>query len=150
MDRIDIGLLAALEQDGRQSFAALADNAGLSKTSCWSRVQALEEAGAIRRYRAMIDPLALGLKLTAYVHVMIDFSKRDAFEAAVLRNPAIVECSTTAGDADYVLKIMCRDVDRLDELLRHNISLLPGLQRSSTTICLKPIKQDGSLLEAAV
>ena len=141
-----MGLAAALEEDGRQSFTALAEKCGLAKTSCWSRVQGLEEAGIIRGYRASLDPVALGLRITAYVHVMIDFAQRDAFEAAVLKNPSVVECSTMAGDADYLLKILCSDVERLDDLLRYNLSLLPGLQRSTTTICLKTIKRDGSLI----
>ena len=149
IDRVDMGLLAALEADARLSFAALAERSGLSKTSCWSRVQGLEEAGIIRRYAAMLDAAALGLRLTAYVHVMIDSGQRDAFEAAVLENPAIVECSTMAGDADYLLKILCSDVERLDDLLRYSLSLLPGLQRSTTNICLKTIKCHGSLVEAA-
>lgn len=141
-----MSLLAALEADGRQSFAALAERSGLSKTSCWSRVQGLEEAGIIRGYTASLDAATLGLRLTAYVHVMIDFAQRDAFEAAVLDSPSIVECSTMAGDADYLLKILCSDVERLDDLLRYSLSLLPGLQRSTTIICLKTIKQEGSLV----
>jgi Lrp/AsnC family leucine-responsive transcriptional regulator len=148
MDRVDLGLLAALEKNGRQSFATLADLSGMSKTSVWSRVQTLEETGVIRNYRAAIDPAALGLRLTAYVNIMIDFSKRDAFEKSVIANPAIVECFTTAGEADYIIRIICRDVSQLDGLLRYNISLLPGVQRSTTMMCLKSIKQDASIVDA--
>jgi Lrp/AsnC family leucine-responsive transcriptional regulator len=149
MDKVDLGLLAALEENGRQSFATLAERARLSKTSAWSRVQSLEESGAIQRYKASLDPLALGLRLTAHVHIMIDFAKRDAFEKAVLANPVITDCFTMAGEADYLLKIVCADVSQLDELLRHNISMLPGVQRSTTMIAMKAIKQDASLVAAA-
>jgi Lrp/AsnC family transcriptional regulator, leucine-responsive regulatory protein len=148
MNRVDLGLLAALEKDGRASFAALGESAGLSKTACWSRVQALEDRGVIRGYSAQLDAAALGLALTAYVSVMIDFAQRDAFESAVLENPTVVECATIAGEGDYLLKIVCADVGQLDELLRYGISLLPGVQRSSTTISLKTIKRAGSLVEA--
>lgn len=149
MDRVDLGLLASLEKDGRQSFATLAERAGMSKTSAWSRVQSLEETGVIKHYKASIEPAALGLSLMAYVHIMIDFSKRDAFEKATIANPAIIDCFTTAGQGDYLLKIFCKDVSQLDALLRHNISLLPGLQRSTTIMCLKSIKEDSSLVDAS-
>lgn len=147
MDRVDLGLLAALEKNGRQSFATLAELSGMSKTSVWSRVQTLEETGVIRNYRAVIDPALIGLKLTAYVNIMIDFSKRDSFEKSVMSNPAVVECFTTAGEADYIMRIICRDVSQLDNILRYNISLMPGVQRSTTIMCLKSIKQDASLVD---
>ena len=149
MDQIDHAILAALEQDGRRSFANLADAVGLSKTPCWTRVQALEEAGVIRGYTADVDPRALGLGVLALVEVMIDFSRRSEFEQAVLETPSIMECYTTAGEADYVLKLACRDVDDLDDLLRFGISLMPGLQRSTTMICLKSVKHRGSASAAA-
>ena len=150
MDVIDSRILAALEADGRASFAELADSVGLSKTPCWNRVQSLEEAHVITGYRAIISPAALGLGVHAYVQVMINSEMRVAFEEAVISNPSILECHTTAGDADYVLKIICRDVHDLDHLLRFELTTLPGVQRSSTTVCLKTVKQLGSVTAAAV
>ena len=149
MDQLDLAILAALEKDGRQSFASLAEATGLSKTPCWTRVQALEEAGVIRGYAADVDPRALGLGVLALVEVMIDFSRRAEFEQAVLDDPSIMECYTTAGEADYVLKLVCRDVDDLDDLLRFGISLMPGLQRSTTMICLKSVKHRSPISAAA-
>jgi Lrp/AsnC family leucine-responsive transcriptional regulator len=112
------------------------------------RVQELEKT-AIRGYHADIDPRVLGLGVQAFVQVMIDFTRRAQFEAAVLENPSILECYTTAGEADYVLKIICRDVDDLDDLLRFNLSLLPGLQRSTTIIRLKAVKHARGVAGAA-
>jgi len=148
MDQLDVAIIASLESVGRQSFASMADSVGLSKTPCWTRVQTLETAGVIRGYVADVDARALGLGVFAFVQVMIDFSRRAAFEEAVLQNPAILECYTTAGEADYMLKLVCRDVDDLDELLRFSISLMPGLQRSTTMICLKAVKHRAPLSTA--
>jgi len=72
LDALDHKIIAALEADARISFAALADLAGLSKTPCWKRVKALEEAGVIRGYRALLDPARLGFGLEAFVQVSID------------------------------------------------------------------------------
>src|ERR1700761_4548650 len=98
VDKVDLQLLVELERDGRQSYATLAERAGLSKTPCWSRVQNLEKSGAIRSYRAIVDPEALGLKVTAYVQVVIAAGKRDEFEREVIANPAIIECTSMAGE----------------------------------------------------
>lgn len=149
MDRIDGLILEALERDGRQSFGAVAERAGVSKTACWSRVHALEQAGTIMGYRAVIDPDALGLKLTAFIGVTIEFGAREAFERAVAAHPAILECYTTAGASDYLLQVITGDVERLDGLLREELCRLPGVQRSDTTVCLKRIKGNGAIARAA-
>ncbi|MGA2777111.1 MAG: Lrp/AsnC family transcriptional regulator [Steroidobacteraceae bacterium] len=149
MDKIDRAILVELEEHGRVPFGEIAERVALSKTPCWTRVQKLTETGAIKGYRAVIDPNAIGLKLTAYVHVQIEFGCRTAFEGAVLAHPAIIECYTTAGHDDYLLQVMTGDVDRLDGLLREELSRLPGVQRFSTTICLKRIKGNGPITRAA-
>jgi Lrp/AsnC family leucine-responsive transcriptional regulator len=112
-------------------------------------VQTLEREGTIQGYRAVIDPAAVGLKLTAFVEVTIEFGSHEAFERAVEEHPAIIECYTTAGEADYLLQIMTGDVERLDSLLREELCRLPGVQRSATTICLKRIKHNGLITRAA-
>jgi len=149
MDRIDRKLLAELERDARQPFAVLGETVGLSKTPCWSRVQELERSGAITGYHAALSPAALGLLMTAYVEVVIEAPRRAEFEAAVVKSPVVVECRTMAGAADYLIKLHCRDAEQLDTILRHDLTVLPGVQHTKTTICLKAVKTDGSLAEAA-
>ncbi len=149
MDKIDWAILEHLEANGRESFGAIAERVSLSKTPCWTRVQTLEKEGAIKGYRAVIDPYAVGLKLTAFVEVTIEFGSRVAFERAVGEHPAIIECYTTAGEADYLLQVMTSDVERLDALLREELCRLPGVQRSATTVCLKRIKDNGPVTRAA-
>ena len=140
MDKLDWKILAELEGDARLSFADLSDRVGLSKSPCWSRVRELEAKGVIQGFNARIDPTALGLAVQCYVAVMIRFDCHAEFEAAAITHPAIIECHTTAGDSDYLLRIFARSVEHLDELLRHELSKLPGVHRLSTTVCLKTIK----------
>ncbi|KTE18830.1 AsnC family transcriptional regulator [Sphingopyxis sp. H050] len=149
MDRLDWKIVDALEQDGRQSFAELGETVGLSKSPCWTRVRSLEEKGVIRGYAAQLDPAALGLAVQSFVEVRIGLDAHTDFEAAVMAHPAVVECHTTAGDSDYMLKIFARSVDHLDELLRYDLSKLPGVHRLATVVCLKTIKQQGRLAEWA-
>jgi Lrp/AsnC family leucine-responsive transcriptional regulator len=147
-DDTDLAILQALEQDGRLSFSDLAEKVGLSKTPCWQRVQALERRGLIRGYRAVVDPAALGVGLNAFIQVTIDLGQHEAFEAAAIAHPAVIQCHTTAGEGDYLVHVVTSDVGALDELLRRQIRQLPGVVRLSTTVCLKTIKE-GALLTRA-
>lgn len=149
LDRFDLAILAELEADGRIGYNALSERIGLSKTPSWERVQRLEERGVISGYHAAIDPAAVGLDLVAFCDVTVDFLHHRDFEQAVLDHPAILECYSTAGRGDYVLKVICRDVAHLDTILREQISGLPGVVRSSTTIGLKAIKQKRGLMDFA-
>lgn len=149
MDRIDWKILQELEIEGRISYADLADNVGLSKSPCWARVRQKEAEGVIQGYTVRLDPAALGLTVQSYVRVMIQLGAHNDFEAAVMAHPAIFECHTTAGSGDYMLRIYARSVAHLDDLLRYELSKLPGVDRLDSTICLKTIKQHGPLAKWA-
>lgn len=149
MDRSDWRIVSELEQDGRLSYAELGDKVGLSKSPVWSRVQHLEERGIIRGYSAQLDHAALGLTVQCFVNVKIRLDAHDDFETAVMNHPAVIECHTTAGDSDYLLRIFARSVDQLDDLLRYQLSQLPGVQGLATLVCLKTIKQHGPIAEWA-
>jgi Lrp/AsnC family leucine-responsive transcriptional regulator len=148
MDKFDLAILRALESDARQSFADLAGQVGMSKTPCWNRVQALEASGAIAGYRAMVEPEAVGLTLDAFLQVSVSFADHAAFEAAACDHPSVLACYTTAGDADYLLHVMARDVAHLDGLLRGQLRRLPGVERFNTTIGMKRIKRAGAVMAA--
>src|SRR3546814_13559028 len=143
MDRLDWKIIAALEEDGRRSFAELGEAVGLAKSPCWSRVRGLEGSGVIRGYTARLDPFALGLAVQSFVEVRISLDAHADFEAAVMAHPAVVECHTTAGVSDSTLKIFARSVDHLDELLRHDLSKPTGVNRHATVYGLKTIKLHG-------
>jgi len=149
MDKIDWKILAELEENGRLSFAELGDKVALSKSPCWSRVRDLEQSGAIAGYGALIDPNAVGLTVHCLVSVRIRFDMHDAFEQAVIDHPAVMECYTTAGDSDYVLRVHARSVEHLDDLLRHKLAKLPGVHRLTSTLFLKAIKARSSVAKWA-
>jgi Lrp/AsnC family leucine-responsive transcriptional regulator len=145
MDRIDLSILQALEADGRLSYADLGERVGLSKSPCWKRVQALEQAGMIQGYRAVLDPAALGLETTAFIQVTVAFDQHDAFEAAVTRHPRILSAHATVGEADYLLHVLAPGMPALDEFLRQELWRLPGVQRFVTTIAMRTIKPAGAI-----
>lgn len=147
LDAKDEAILRLLEKDGRLSFNGLAQEIGLSKTPSWSRVNALEREKIITAYRAEIDPARLGLELHAFVQVTITAARHTDFEAAVVRHGSILECYTTAGQGDYLLHVLVPGIGALDDLLRREISRMPGVQRATTTVGMKTIKHRGLIMD---
>lgn len=145
MDKTDREIVRLLEDDARISFAALGAKVGLSKTPCWQRVRQLEQQGVIRGYRTEVDAESLGLKVHAFVHVTINAARHAEFEAAAASHPSVLQCFTTAGQADYLMHVLVGEIAQLDELLRLEIRRMPGVQRLETTVCMKTIKPRGPL-----
>lgn len=148
LDALDRKIIGALEADARISFAALAYHVGLSKTPCWKRVKALEDAGIIRGYAARLDPAKLGFGIEAFIQVSIDFEVSEEFEAAVRRHPLIWRCHATTGEADYLLHIVAVDMAALDRMLREELSRLPGVRRTITSMAMREIKGEISFAAA--
>jgi Lrp/AsnC family leucine-responsive transcriptional regulator len=148
LDRIDQKIIRLLEENSRLSFADLAEQVGLSKTPCWKRVKALEDAGVIRGYGLAVDAAKLGFGLEAFVHVAIAPESYAAFEAAVMRHPLIRRCHATTGEHDYLLQIIAVDMTELDVLLREEINRLPGVRRTVTSMTTREIKTASRLADA--
>lgn len=131
LDSIDTRILHALERDGRQTNAALAERVGLSASACLRRVQALERAGIISGYRARIDRAKLGLSFTAYVTVGLSSHTRAAqteFETAMASAPEVIECHNITGTVEYLLRI---EVEDLAAYKRFHADILGGLPQVS-------------------
>jgi Lrp/AsnC family leucine-responsive transcriptional regulator len=154
LDRYDRQILRQLQDDGRLSNQELADRIGLSPSPCLRRVRALEEAGIIAGYRAMVDAKALGLSLMALIHISMDQhtpERFEGFEAAVRDIHEIMECLLITGQsADYQLKTVVRDMDAFQELLLNRITRIPGVTGVHSSFVLRrvvdktalPIKDD--------
>ena len=145
MNAHDLHILRLLESDGRMSFSELANQVGMSKTPCWNKVKELQKQGVIQGYKAIINPLAVGLEIVAIVHVVVRFDESSAFEEAIHLHRNIVSCEAVTGDFDYVLKVFAPNIAELDQLLRKEISRIPGVARFSTAIATRTIKSDAPL-----
>lgn len=143
IDRYDREILRVLQEDGRISNQDLADRIGLSPSPCLRRVRALEEAGIIAGYRALLDARKLGLTLMALIHISMDRhtpERFENFEAEIRAIPEIVECLLITGqDADYQLKAVVRDMDAYQDLLLNRITRIPGVTGVHSSFVLRRV-----------
>lgn len=149
MDRFDQAILAALGEDGRMSIADLARRIGLSKTPTQARLRRLEAEGIITGYRALIDPIRLGLDHVAFVEVKLTDTREAAlakFNAALARVPEIEQAHLMASHFDYLLKVRTRSMSAYRAVLGEKISALPHVASTSTYVAMQAVIEDSAVL----
>ncbi|MFC4669630.1 Lrp/AsnC family transcriptional regulator [Seohaeicola nanhaiensis] len=148
LDRFDRLILAVIASDGRISVADLARRIGLSKSPTQARLRRLESEGVIQGYRALIDPIRLGLDHVAFVEVRLSDTREaalSAFNAAVTRIGEIEQVHLIAGNFDYLMKIRTRSMSEYRAVLAEKISTLPHVASTSTYVAMQAVKEDGPL-----
>ena len=143
LDDFDRRILRELQRDARQTVADLAAKIGLSTTPCWRRIKRLEEAGVILPARAIVDPKAVGLYETIYVWIALERQAKDAregFKRRIADIPEIVEAHYTAGNWDFVLKVVVPNTAAYDALLRTTLYGIEGVEKVTSHIVLEPVK----------
>ena len=144
LDDYDQKILDAVSVDGRLSVTDLSKQVGLSKTPCHMRLKRLEEEGYILGYRAIVDPVKLGLDHIAFVEVKLaDTSARalERFNKAARKLPAVEQCHMIAGGFDYLVKVRTRNMTEYRKLLGEAISRLPHVAQTSTYISMEAVKE---------
>ena len=143
LDRYDRQILEVLQRDGRINNQDLAERIGLSPSPCLRRVRAMEEAGLILDYRAVLDARKLGLSLMALIHISMDVHTPERFanfEAQVAVLPEVLECLLITGqDADYQLKVMVRDMDHYQLLLLNQLTRIEGVTGVHSSFVLRRV-----------
>jgi Lrp/AsnC family leucine-responsive transcriptional regulator len=145
LDRMDRAILAVLAVDGRITIAALARRVGLSKSPCQTRLRRLEAAGVIRGYRALLDPIRLGLDHVAFVEVKLSDTREaalEAFNTAVRALPEVEQCHMIAGGFDYLLKVRTPDIGAYRRVLGERISALPHVAQTATHVAMEAVKEE--------
>ena len=142
MDAVDRKILAELQADGRLTVTELAQRVSLSIAPCHRRLRELERGGAIRGYRAVIDPAAIGLGFEVLVQVTMD--REDAatigrFESSLADVPEVHHAERLFGDPDYLIRVATADLAAYQVLRDEKLATLPGVQRLSSTIVMKRI-----------
>jgi DNA-binding Lrp family transcriptional regulator len=144
MDAIDRDILRSLQENGRMTNLELARAVGLSPTPTLRRVRELERSGAIRGYRAIVDPEAVERAFQVLVWVDLVQGTREtieAFEQALLEIPDVVEAQRLFGEPDYLLRVAVRDSTEYEQLYTNRLAALPGVRKARSQIAMKTIRQ---------
>ena len=143
LDATDWRILRELQADGRLTNVALAAKVGLSPPPCLRRVQALEQAGFIGGYHARLDGRLVGFEVTAFAMVTLRAqgeAELRAFENQLLKWPLVREAHMMAGDADYILKCVARDLPGFQEFILRELTAQPNVASVKTTVVLRAAK----------
>lgn len=143
LDEFDRKILRALQHNGDYSMNELGDLVGLSHTPCWRRIKRLESEGYIRSKVTLLDANKLNLSVTVHAYITIkshDEDSLNAFESAVMDIKEVVECYSTTGDKDYLLRIIVSSVSEYEQLLKQKLVHLPNVASVNSTFALKQVK----------
>ncbi|MCP8937063.1 Lrp/AsnC family transcriptional regulator [Alsobacter sp. SYSU M60028] len=144
LDDIDLQIIRELQADGRMTNVELARRVGMSAPPCLRRVRALEEAGIITGYRALVDEKALGLEIVffAFVHLSSQAEADLAtFREQIRQWKAVRECWTLSGDIDFILKGVAPDL-RAFQALVGELTALPNVRTIRTAVALEKVKDE--------
>ncbi len=148
LDAIDRHILYILQSNGRMTNTALAEAVGLTATPMLQRIKKLEQRGVITRYAAIVDPAAIGRSTMAFVHVKLAAHKlatHEIFLATVSGMPEVLECHHIAGEDDFLLKVVVRDIREYEYFLLHRITRIPDIDRVKTTFVLSTSKNETAI-----
>jgi Lrp/AsnC family transcriptional regulator len=144
LDRVDYRILDLVQREGSLPVAEVAARTGLSTTTCWRRLQHLEQSGVIRGRVAVLDRAALGLDVTIFAHVKLSSQGRDAigaFAEAIRERPEVLDCYTTMGEWDFMLRIVTRDIKAYEAFYLDHLSKLPNVQSINSSVTVTVIKE---------
>ena len=144
MDDIDSKIIKELQQDGRLSNQALSERVGLSPSPCLKRLKALENTGYIKGYTALIDEKLYGLPVTVFLRVKLGNHAEDAiknFEKQILLIDEVQDCFLITGDADYLLRVIVRDLDHYENLIRQRLQRIPAISAIDSSVAFGKVKQ---------
>tara|TARA_R110001592_G_scaffold350408_2_gene646531 strand:- start:796 stop:1221 length:426 start_codon:yes stop_codon:yes gene_type:complete len=132
-----------MQANARISNLELADSVGLSPTPCSRRVKRLEESGIIDKHVTLLKPSALGLNLTAMIGISMDRhtpERFDNFQTAVSALPEVLECLIVTGQsADFLLKVIVRDMQHYEQFLLGHITKLEGVTGVHSSFVLREV-----------
>lgn len=142
LDRIDRAILHELQIDARHTNTALAGRINLSESACLRRVRQLEQSGILRACVGLVDQTAVGYPDNVFVQISLTSQQqRDltAFEQAVKKLPAVMECYLMSGEADYLLRVIVADARDYERIHSESLTQLPGVARVHSSFSLRTV-----------
>lgn len=145
LDKIDLKILRLLQENSKITNLELSKKIGLSPAPTLERVKKLEQNKIILSYHAKVDMRSIGLNVRTFVLVSLAWQKENAMENFVKKIseiPEVTECYVITGDADFLLKIVCSDLDTYEQLLFKRFSQIDEVERLKTLMTLSKVKKE--------
>jgi len=148
LDKIDLHILKTLQDSSKITNLELSKRIGLSPAPTLERVKKLEQNGIIQSYHAQVNPEAIGLMVKTFVLVSLDWRKpqaRESFLSQVENIEEITECYIITGEADFLIKIVCKDIPTYERLLFKTLQQIDEIERLKTLMTLSTVKDSKRL-----
>ncbi|RWA51868.1 ArsR family transcriptional regulator [Cupriavidus sp. UYMSc13B] len=148
LDTTDLRILDELQQNSALTNVELARRVHLSPSPCLARVKALESAGVIRRYVALVSAAALGLGLNVFVSISLKDQSKDSlteFERRIAEHDEVMECYLMTGDSDYLIRIAVADMAALERFILEQLTPIPGIEKIRSSFALKQVRYKTAL-----
>ena len=148
MDAIDRKIIRALQQDARLTNQDLSALVGLSASPCLRRVRKLEQDGILSGYTALVDQEKFGLPINVFVNIRLEKPSTKtirAFEKAVEKIDAVVECYLMTGNRDYLLRVVSSDLKSYEHLVRDRLTTIPGVLSLESSFAFGQVKRTNML-----
>jgi len=145
LDKIDLQILKLLQENSKITNLDLSKKIGLSPAPTLERVKKLEQSGVIKSYHAKVDAVAIGLNVRTFALVNLAWQKENALDHFLEKIRAIdeiTECYIITGDADFLMKIVCKDLPSYEKLLFKTLSQIEEIERIKTLMTLSKVKKD--------
>ncbi|MEQ1715605.1 MAG: Lrp/AsnC family transcriptional regulator [Hyphomicrobium sp.] len=143
LDAIDRKILALLQANCRITMQELAERVGLTASPCHRRIKALEDAGIVRGYIALVDQRKVGLPVSVFISIKLERQREkdlEAFARAISRWPEVLECYLMTGHRDYLLRVVVEDLSAYEKFLKQKLTLVPGVASIESSFALDQIK----------
>ncbi len=143
LDKIDLSILKILQDNSKITNLDLSKRIGLSPAPTLERVKKLEQNEVVQSYHAQVSPVAIGLNVKTFVLVSLDWRKnqaRENFLEQVKNIEEITECYIITGEADFLIKIICKDIPTYERLLFKTLQQIDEIERLKTLMTLSTVK----------
>ena len=148
LDSTDLRILAALQADGALSNVELARRVHLSPSPCLTRVKALEAAGVIERYVALVNAKNLGLGLNVFISISLKTQSKEVladFERRIAEHDEVMECYLMSGDSDYLIRVALPDIAALERFILEQLTPIADIEKIRSSFALKQVRYKTAL-----
>ncbi len=148
LDATDLRILQELQNDSALTNIELARQVHLSPSPCLTRVKALEAAGVIERYVALVNPKTLGLNLSVFISISLKEQSKSAlaeFESRIIEHDEVMECYLMTGDSDYLIRVAVADITALEKFILEQLTPIAGIEKIRSSFALKQVRYKTAL-----